>query len=142
MDDSHRNEELNVTPAATSPVRDSRGSGVHSASVKRRTQRIEEYLEDSLEKEDPLQASLGAGAADLMLIRSQLAESIKAGMGTAGVTLAEYRKEFAPAVNSLLLLDRHIVSYARLGHDLKRAESSEGASLPRRGDQADHNRQS
>ena len=64
-------------------------------------------------------------------------ESLKAELDTGRVTLEEYRKEFAPAVSSLLLLDRYIVSYARLGHDLNRAESSEGGGACRRGKRTD-----
>jgi hypothetical protein len=128
MEGNGNERELNATATA---------SAGRPNSAARRAERIEEYLQDSLEKVDPLQANLGAGAADLMHIRSKLAESLKAELGAGQVTLDEYRKDFAPAVSSLLLLDRHIVSYARLSHDLKRIESSQGKGLHRHGERAD-----
>lgn len=142
MEDDHDNEVMSTTPAAASDVREVRVSGGRVGRAARRAERIEEYLQDSLDKEDPLQAGLGASVADLMHIRSKLAESIRAELGTGPVTLEEYRTDFAPAVSSLLLLDRYIVSYARLGHDLKRAESSEGTDPRRRGSQGDHGKRS
>jgi hypothetical protein len=142
MEDSHDNQDRGTVPDPVSEARAAPASGSQPGSAQRRAKRIEEYLQDSLEKEDPLQASLGAGTADLMHIRSKLAESIKAELGPGPVTLEEYRKDFAPAVSSLVLLDRHILSYARLGHDLKRAESSTAAEPHRHGTQADHGKRS
>ncbi len=51
--------------------------------------RIEEYFEDSLEDDNPLQAVLGAGTADLMHVRSRLAESLKAELSTGQMALEE-----------------------------------------------------
>ena len=137
MEDDHVDKKVNVTPAAQ--ARNVGAPNERAGSLNRRAERIEEYLQDSLDKESPLQANLGVGGADLMYIRSKLVESLKAELDAGRVTLAEYRKDFAPAVSSLLQLDRYIVSYARLSHDLNRAESSEGGGASRRGNHGNQN---
>ena len=139
MEDNDDIEEAIARPVVASQARKARATDERPSNADRRAERIEEYLQDSLDKKNPLQANLGASAADLMHIRSKLMESIKAELDTGRVTLEEYRKEFSPAVSSLLLLDRYIVSYARLSHDLSRAESPEGGGASRRGNRGSHN---
>lgn len=131
MNDNHDVREANASPVTASRTKDMQSREERSGKVDRRAERIEEYLRDSLEMEDPLQANIGAGTSDLMHIRSKLAESLMAELEAGYVTLDEYRKQFAPVVSSLLLLDRYIVAYSRLSHDLKRAESPE-RNAPRR----------
>lgn len=131
--------KVSGTPVVAPQARNARAIDGRPDNADRRAERIEEYLQDSLNKKNPLQANLGAGAADLMHIRSKLMESIKAELDTGRVTLEDYRKEFSPAVSSLLQLDRYIVSYARLSHDLNRAESPTGGGASRRGNRGSHN---
>ena len=80
----------------------------------RRADRIDELLRDSLDVKNSARANLGIAMADLMQIRAQLAEIIKSEIDRDHVTLEEYRKDFAPAVNNLLMIDRYIVAYGRL----------------------------
>ena len=129
MEDDHVDREVSAT-APAAQARNVPAAGGQPGKADRRAERIEEYLQDSLDEENSLQANLGASAAELMHIRSTVVKSLKAELDTGPVTLEEYRKDFAPVVGSLLLLDRYIVAYARLGHDLSRADSSEGGGAP------------
>jgi hypothetical protein len=131
MEDNRTRKETTASQAVERSVENAQGQ---EDQRDRRAARIEEYLRDSLDNENPLLANLGAGAADLMHIRTKLVESLKTELDMSQVTLEEYRKEFAPVVSSLLVLDRYIVAYARLGHDLSRARPLAGRTHREDGD--------
>lgn len=104
MEDDHEHKDMTTTPAAATKTASTVIAGARPSTADRRVERIEEYLGQSLEKKDPLQATLGAAAADLLFIRYRVAESIKAAMGDGPITLEELREDFAPAISSLALV--------------------------------------
>ena len=88
----------------------------------RHRKRILELLTESLEESDALQANLGAGASELMLMASRLGQLIEAAMSEMGGSLNDFRKLVGPIETYQKLTrqyDRLVGLKARLKRDNK-----------------------
>jgi hypothetical protein len=112
--------------AAASPPNDDDVAAVDTvglqAAADPRLRRIAEYLAGSLAKQDSLQANLGAGNADLMMIAYKLAAVIKDSMHTTPASLDAYM-EWERAISDLLRIHRQIDRYSVLDNRLTSAKA-------------------
>jgi hypothetical protein len=132
MDDNHDATDRSAMPAAMPQANSVSNASGPASNADRRAERIDEYHRDLLESNNPHLAILGAGIADLMYVRYKLACSVRGEIDSEPLTLKDYQRDFAPAVNNMLTIDRQILAYCRFVHDLDRAASSAGGAPSRR----------
>lgn len=84
---------------------------------KMRLKKIREYLVESLEQADALQANLGATSSDLMLMGFRLKEAIEEAMGDSSNPLGRFER-LMPAIEGYLKVTRQIDRLAQLDRRL------------------------
>ncbi|NQU21149.1 MAG: hypothetical protein HQ567_07685 [Candidatus Nealsonbacteria bacterium] len=92
---------------------------------KLRLEKIREYLVESLEQGDALQANLGATSSDLMLMGFRLKEAIEKAMADSSAPLARF-EQLMPAIEGYLKVTRQIDRLAQLDRRLTDARSADG----------------
>lgn len=97
----------------------------------RRIERIEEFLQDSLESEDARRAAFNGATADLMLIGYRLAGSIKADIGDREVDLEEW-DDLMPAVHALSVVNRLIAQFDHVDRRLTELDEPKRGMRERR----------
>jgi hypothetical protein len=95
---------------------------------KMRLEKINEYLLESLQKVDALQANLGATSSDLMLMGFRLKQAIEQAMGDSMAPLGRF-EELMPAIEGYLKVTRQIDRLAQLDRRLTGAHA--GRPKPR-----------
>ena len=110
-------------PSASAPVEHAAATNVPEEGADHRLERIMEYLQVSLHKQDALQANLSAANADLMMIGYRLAMVIKAAMAAAPPSLEAY-EDFGPAIGNLLRIHKLVDRFSALDSRLASAKGS------------------
>ena len=88
-----------------------------------RFERIMEYLQGSLHKQDALQANLSAANADLIMIGYRLARAIEAAMATGPASLEAY-EDLMPAISNLLRIHKQVDRFSSLDNRLAAARAA------------------
>lgn len=94
--------------------------------VDRRLQRIRDYLDEALAKDNALAANLGAAASDLMLLGYQLKQAIDAALAEAPVALDRF-EQLLPAIDYYLRINKQVDRMTQL--DLRLASGLKAAKL-------------
>jgi hypothetical protein len=92
-----------------------------------RLARIQEYLVESLQQLDALEANLGAAAADLMSLGCQLKVAIEESLAETPHALERFQR-LQPAISEYLKVARQIDRYAQLDQRLR--ERRTGGQAP------------
>lgn len=85
--------------------------------VDARLQRIMEYLDEALNKKNPLEANLGAANSDLLLIGYRLKNTIDMALADPPEGLSQV-EELMPAINTYLRIIKQIERLAQLDRRL------------------------
>ncbi len=97
---------------------------------KLRLEKIREYLVDSLQQTDTLQANLGATSSDLMLMGYRLKEAIEIAFADASNPIGRF-EQLMPAVEGYLKVTRQIDRLAQLDLRLTDARAAGNRPKPR-----------
>lgn len=97
---------------------------------KLRLAKIREYLIESLQQADALQANLGATSSDLMLMGFRLKEAIEEALAKSTDSLGRFER-LMPAIEGYLKVTRQIDRFAQLDRRLTEARLDGARLKPR-----------
>lgn len=118
-------------PRATSPAASPKNDGTpqmkdDGAVLRRREQRIADYLDKALRNTSPEVAMLGGVTADLAKLALRLNQAIDEVTADC-VRPREYLETVPHGLEAMLKVSRQIERCSRLAHDLSRQKATDGA---------------